>query len=400
MDKLAINGGKPVRDIPIGYGRQYVDEADIAKVTEILRSSFLTTGPEISKLEEKLCKITGAKYAVAVSNGTAALHIACLAAGIKKGDEVITTPMTFAASANCALYCGAKPVFADINPETYNISPESILERITPHTKVVVAVDFTGQAVDLDEIKAICKEHNLILIEDAAHSIGTKYKGKPVGSIADMTCFSFHPVKTVTAGEGGAVLTDSKELYEKLLLFRSHAITRNTCQMVNPTGEKWYYEQVGLGYNYRMTDFQAALLSSQLDKLDLFSRRRKEIVNQYNQAFSRIPEVTVQKEIPESDTTRHLYILRFNLDKLKVSRREIFDALWAENIHCNVHYIPVYYHPYYQRLGYRKGLCPNAETLYEEIVTLPLYYSMTDADVRDIVEAVKKVLSYFKHIKY
>lgn len=396
MDKLAIDGGKPVRDTPIGYGRQYVDEADIAKVTDILRSPFLTTGPEISKLEEKLCNITGAKYAVAVSNGTAALHIACLAAGIKKGDEVITTPMTFAASANCAIYCGARPVFADINPETYNISQASIRENITSHTKAVVAVDFTGQAVELDEIKDICNEHNLILIEDAAHSIGTKYKGKPVGSIANMTCFSFHPVKTVTAGEGGAVLTNSKDLYEKLLLFRSHAITRDPSQMVNPTGEKWYYEQVGLGFNYRITDFQAALLSSQLDKLEMFSSRRKEIVNLYNQAFSQIPEVTVQKEIPESDTTRHLYILRFNLDKLEVSRREIFDALWAENIHCNVHYIPVYYHPYYQSLGYVKGLCPNAESLYEEIVTLPLYYSMTDDDVRDVIEAVKKIISNYR----
>lgn len=396
MDKLAIDGGKPVRNIPLGYGRQYVDEADIANVTEILRSPFLTTGPEISKLEEKLCKITGAKYAVAVSNGTAALHIACLASGIRKGDEVITTPMTFAASANCALYCGARPVFADINPETYNISPASIREKITSHTKAVVAVDFTGQAVELDEIKQICTENNLILIEDAAHSIGTKYKGKPVGSIADMTCFSFHPVKTVTAGEGGAVLTNSKELHEKLLLFRSHAITRDASQMVNPTGEKWYYEQIDLGYNYRMTDFQAALLSSQLNKLDMFSRRRKEIVNQYNRAFSQIPEVTVQKEIPESDTTRHLYILRFNLSQLKVGRREIFDALWAENIHCNVHYIPVYYHPYYQNLGYFKGLCPNAESLYEEIITLPLYYSMTDEDVGDVIEAVKKVIEFYK----
>ena len=396
MDKLAIDGGKPVRETPIGYGRQYVDEADISKVTEILRSPFLTTGPEISKLEEKLCNITGAKYAVVVSNGTAALHIACLTAGIKNGDEVITTPMTFAASANCALYCGARPVFADINPETYNVSPASIREKITSHTKAVVAVDFTGQAVDLDEILKICNEHNLILIEDAAHSIGTKYKGKPVGSIADMTCFSFHPVKTVTAGEGGAVLTNSKELYEKLLLFRSHAITRDASQMDNPTGEKWYYEQIDLGYNYRMTDFQAALLSSQLDKLDMFSRRRKEIVNQYNRAFSQIPEVTVQKEIPESDTTRHLYILRFNLDKLKVSRRKIFDALWAENIHCNVHYIPVYWHPYYQKLGYRKGLCPNAESLYEEIITLPLYYSMTDEDVGDVIAAVKKVIEFYK----
>ena len=396
MDKLAIDGGKPVRNTPIGYGRQYINDDDISAVVEVLRSSFLTTGPEIKKLEDKICKVTGAKYAVVVSNGTAALHIACMAAGVTDGDEVITTPMTFAASANCALYCGAKPVFADINPDTYNISPLSIREKITPNTKAVVAVDFTGQAVELGEIMKICREHNLTLIEDAAHSIGTKYNGKPVGSIADMTCFSFHPVKTVTAGEGGAVTTNSKELYDKLCLFRSHAITRDESMMVHPTGEKWYYEQVDLGYNYRMTDFQAALLSSQLDKLPLFSSRRKEIVMMYDEAFSKIPEVTVQKEIPESDTTRHIYILRFNLKMLKASRREIFDALWAENIHCNVHYIPVYYHPYYQRLGYRKGLCPNAEALYEEIITLPLYYSMTDDDVRGVIEAVKKIITYYR----
>lgn len=396
MDRLAIYGGKPVRDTPIGYGRQYIDDDDIAAVVKVTKSPFLTTGPEIKKLEDKLCRVTGAKYAVVVSNGTAALHIACMAAGVTDGDEVITTPMTFAASANCALYCGAKPVFADINPDTYNVSPSSIREKITPNTKAVVAVDFTGQAVELDEIMNICKEHNLILIEDAAHSIGTKYNGKPVGSIADMTCFSFHPVKTVTAGEGGAVTTNSKELYEKLCLFRSHAITRDENMMVRPTGEKWYYEQIDLGYNYRMTDFQAALLSCQLDKLPLFSSRRKEIVKMYDEAFSKIPEVTVQKEIPESDTTRHIYILRFNLKMLKANRREIFDALWTENIHCNVHYIPVYWHPYYQRLGYRKGLCPNAESLYEEIVTLPLYYSMTDNDVRDVVAAVRKVVEFYK----
>ena len=396
MEPLAVHGGKPVRDTPLGYGRQYVDEDDIARVVDVLRSPYLTTGPEIQKLEKKLCHLTGAKYAVAVSNGTAALHISCLAAGITSGDEVITTPITFAASANCALYCGAKPVFADINPETYNISPEAILEKITEKTKAVVAVDFTGQAVEFDAIRKICDEHNLVLIEDGAHSIGTKYNGKAVGSLADMTIFSFHPVKTVTAGEGGAVLTNSKELYDLLCLFRSHGITRDESLMEHPTGEGWYYEQVALGYNYRMTDFQAALLSSQLDKLEMFSKRRKEIVSAYDAAFSKIPEVSVQKEIPESDTTRHLYILRFYLSMLSATRREIFDALGAENIRCNVHYIPVYYHPYYQRLGYEKGLCPKAESLYEETITLPLFYSMTDEDVSDVIAAVEKVVNYYR----
>ena len=396
MEPLAVHGGKPVRDTPLGYGRQYVDEDDIARVVEVLRSPYLTTGPEIQKLEEKLCHLTGAKYAVAVSNGTAALHIACLAAGITSGDEVITTPITFAASANCALYCGAKPVFADINPETYNISPEAIREKISEKTKAVVAVDFTGQAVEFDAIRKICDEHNLVLIEDGAHSIGTKYNGKAVGSLADMTIFSFHPVKTVTAGEGGAVLTNSKELYDRLCLFRSHGITRDESLMEHPTGEGWYYEQVALGYNYRMTDFQAALLSSQLDKLEMFSKRRKEIVSAYDAAFSKIPEVSVQKEIPESDTTRHLYILRFYLSMLSATRREIFDALSAENIKCNVHYIPVYYHPYYHGLGYERGLCPKAEALYEEMITLPLFYSMTDDDVSDVIAAVEKVVGYYR----
>ena len=396
MEPLAVHGGKPVRDTPLGYGRQYVDEDDIARVVEVLRSPYLTTGPGIQKLEEKLCRLTGAKYAVAVSNGTAALHIACLAAGITSGDEVITTPITFAASANCALYCGANPVFADINPETYNISPEAIRGKITEKTKAVIAVDFTGQAVEFDAIRKICDEHNLVLIEDGAHSIGTKYNGKAVGSLADMTIFSFHPVKTVTAGEGGAVLTNSKELYDRLCLFRSHGITRDESLMEHPTGEGWYYEQVALGYNYRMTDFQAALLSSQLDKLEMFSKRRKEIVSAYDAAFSKIPEVSVQKEIPESDTTRHLYILRFYLSMLSATRREIFEALSAENIKCNVHYIPVYYHPYYQRLGYEKGLCPKAESLYEEMITLPLFYSMTDDDVSDVIAAVEKVVNYYR----
>jgi len=396
MEKLAIHGGVPVRETPLTYGKQYIDEADIEAVANVLRSPLITSGPQIQILEENLCRITSAKYAVAVSNGTAALHVACLAAGIHEGDEVITTPMTFAASANCALYCGAKPVFADIDPETYNISPASIREHITENTKAIVAVDFTGQAVELDEIQQICKEYNLILIEDAAHSLGTTYNGCSVGSIADMTAFSFHPVKTVTGGEGGAVLTNNKELFNKLILFRSHAITRDASQMVHPTGEGWYYEQVDLGYNYRLTDFQAALLSSQLSKLEKFSLRRKEIVKMYDEGFSQIPEVTVQKEIAESDTTRHLYILRFNLNMLNASRREIFDALWAENIHCNVHYIPVYYHPYYQKLGYAKGLCPNAEEVYEEIITMPLYYSMTNDDVHDVIAAVKKVIAHYR----
>ncbi len=396
METLAIHGGTPVRKDKIFYGHQYIDEADMNAVLNVMRSDFLTCGPEIEKLERKLCKFTGAKYAVVVSNGTAALHAACYAAGVSDNDEVITTPITFAASANCALYCGAKPVFADIDYDTYNISPEEIREKVTDRTKVVVAVDYTGQAAALDDIRAICNKNSIVLIEDAAHSIGTRYKGVPVGKIADMTTFSFHPVKTITGGEGGAILTDNKDYYQRLLLFRSHGITRNQELMDEKSEGSWYYQQIDLGYNYRMTDMQAALISSQLDKLDMFKRRRKEIVDRYNAAFSDIPELVIQKEIPESDTARHLYIAQFNLEMLNGSRREIFDALSAENVCCNVHYIPVYYFPYYKSLGYKKGICPNAEKLYERIISLPLYYSMTDEDVESVIAAVKKVINYYK----
>ncbi|MEY8325555.1 UDP-4-amino-4,6-dideoxy-N-acetyl-beta-L-altrosamine transaminase [Lachnospiraceae bacterium 54-11] len=395
MDKPAICGGEPVRDAKIFYGHQYIDDADIQAVVEVLKSDTITCGPKITELEEKLCRITGAKYAVVCSNGTAALHMACMAAGVSEGDEVITTPITFAASANCALYCGAKPVFADINEETYNIDPEMVGKLINSRTKAVVAVDYTGQSAQLDELLDHCRENNLVLIEDGAHVIGTRYKGKCNGSIADMTTLSFHPVKTVTSGEGGAVLTNSEEYYEKLLLYRTHGITKDVAKMENEPDGPWYYEQTTLGMNYRMTDIQAALLISQLDKLPLFIKRRKEIVRTYNEAFSKLPQIIVQKEIPESDTTRHLYILRLNLSKLTIDRRQFFEALAAENICCNVHYIPTYYFPYYQRLGYEKGLCPKAEKLYEEIISLPLYYAMTDKDVQDVICAVTKIANYY-----
>lgn len=396
MEKPAIEGGTPVRDTKLFYGHQYIDEADIKAVTDVLRSDFLTCGPQIGNLEKRLCELTGARYAVACSNGTAALHMACQAAGIGEGDELITTPITFAASANCALYCGARPVFADINPETYNIDPACVKEKITERTKAVVAVDYTGQAVELDPLLEMCHERSITLIEDGAHSIGTLYDGRPVGSIADMTTFSFHPVKTVTGGEGGAVLTNDPKLYQRLKLFQAHGITREPELLQHEAHGSWYYEQIELGMNYRMTDMQAALISSQLDKLPMFSRRRKEIVAKYDQTFSRIPELFVQKEIPESDTTRHLYILRIRPEKLTIDRKQFFEAMTAENICCNVHYIPVYYHPYYEKLGYEKGLCPHAEKLYNEIMSLPLYYSLTDQDVEDVITAVRKLCEYYK----
>lgn len=396
MEKPAIEGGKPVRETPIFYGHQYIDEADIQAVVEVLKSDFLTCGPKIGELEEKLCKLTGAKYAVVCANGTAALHMAAMAAGVGAGDEVITTPITFAASANCALYCGARPVFADINPQTYNVDPASVEAAVTPRTKAVVTVDYTGQSVEIDAIRKICRRHNLILIEDGAHVIGTKYRGAANGSLSDMTTFSFHPVKTVTGGEGGAVLTNDEGLYKKLLLYRAHGITRDESLMEHEVDGPWYYEQIALGFNYRLTDMQAALIISQLDKLQMFSERRKQIVKRYNEAFSEMPELFVQREIPESDTTRHLYILRIVPEKLTIDRRQFFDALSAEKVCCNVHYIPTYYFPYYEKLGYKRGLCPNAEKLYEEIISLPLYYAMSDEDVESVICAVKKIVDYYR----
>ncbi len=396
MEKLAVFGVKPVFEKKIGYGHQYIDDHDIKAVVDVLKSDYLTCGPKITEAENKLCEITGAKYAVLIANGTAALHACIFAAGIGAGDEVITTPITFAASANCALYLGAKPVFADIDPSTYNIDPDSIEKCITDKTKAVVAVDYTGQAVQLDRIREICDRHGLILIEDAAHSLGTKYKGKPVGSIADMTEFSFHPVKTCTAGEGGAITTNNEELYKRLVLFRTHGITRAQDMMNKPSEGVWYYQQIALGYNYRMTDMQAALLSSQLDKLELFGNRRKELVKHYDDAFTEMPEITIQEEIAESDTVRHLYVIQLNLEMLNCSRKEIFDALLAEGVGVNVHYIPLYSFPYYQSLGYKMGTCPNAEKLYERIISIPLYYSLSDDEQNKVVAAIRKVLDYYK----
>lgn len=396
MDKLAILGGQPVRTMPLSYGRQYIDDEDIAAVTETLKSDSLTCGPKITELEEELCQVTGAKYAVAVCNGTAALHLAATAADFGEGDEVIVSSITFAASANCVLYCGARPVFADIDPETYNIDPTAVEKLITPRTRGIVAVDFTGQSVEHEALREICGRHNLILIEDAAHAIGTRYNGRPVGSIADMTCFSFHPVKTVTAGEGGAVTTNDERLYRRLLRLRTHGITRCPEEMEHPTDALWYNEQVELGFNYRMTDFQAALLGSQLGKLSMFVARRKEIVKRYDAAFSEMPELFVQKEIKGSDTARHLYILRLKPELLKCDRRQFFDALHAENIYSQVHYLPVYWHSYYEKLGYGKGLCPNAEKYYAEVCSLPLYYALTDGDVEDVIRAVRKLVAYYR----
>lgn len=396
MEKLAIFGGTPVRDNKIFYGCQWIGEEDIQAMADVLRGPYITCGPKVDEAERKLAEYTGAAHAVICSNGTAALHCACLAAGLGPGDEVITTPMTFAASANCAVYCGAKPVFADIDPETYNIDPESIRARITSRTKAVVAVDFTGQVVKVKEIRAICDEFGLVFIEDAAHSIGSRYNGTPVGSLADMTTFSFHPVKTITCGEGGAILTNNDEFHKKLVLAHTHGITHDESLMEDAPHEGiWYYEQITLGFNYRMTDFQAALLVSQLGKIEAFKKRRQEIVKKYDNAFQNVPGIIVQKEIPESDTCRHLYIIRLDLDKLTCTRRQFFDAMSAENVQCQIHYVPVYWFPFYRHMGYEKGLCPVAEHIYEGILSIPLYPRLTDADTDDVIHAVKKIVAYY-----
>ncbi len=390
-NKLAIHGGKPVRETFLPYGRQSIDDADIQSVVTVLKSDFLTTGPVISKFEEKIADYVGAKYAVAFSNGTAALHGACFAAGINAGDEVITTPMTFAASANCIIYQGATPVFADIDMRTFNIDPNCIKRLICSQTKAIIPVDFTGQPVNLEEIIKVARENSLIVIEDAAHALGAVYKSKKIGAISDMTMFSFHPVKHITSGEGGIITTNNQEYYEKLLQFRSHGITRNQSKF-NGNNDPWYYEMQFLGYNYRLTDFQAALGLSQLQKLDHFLKIRKKYVDIYNEAFSKISQIEVPYQSSEGQSSWHLYMIRLKINSINSSRREIFKALQKENIGVNVHYIPVYYHPYYQKSGYKKGICPNAERLYEEIITLPLFPAMSMKDVEDVIKAVKKVI--------
>lgn len=396
MNTLAINGGKPIRDTYLPYGQQWVDNDDIEEVITVLKSDYLTTGPKVEELEKKVADYIGAKHAVAVSNGTAALHAACFATEIKEGDEVITTPITFAASANCILYQGGTPVFADIDPITYNINPNDIEKKITGKTKAIIPVDFTGQPVDIDKINYIAKKHDLMIIEDAAHSLGAEYKGRRIGSLVDMTTFSFHPVKHITTGEGGMITTNNKEIYEKLKLFRTHGITRDTEILHNKDEGPWYYEQLELGYNYRITDIQCALGISQLNKLDKFLKRRREIVEKYNKYLKDIDGIRIPQQAEFSNSSWHIYVIQVELEKFKVGRKEIFEALKAENIGVNVHYIPVYYHPYYQKLGYKKGLCPNAEKLYERIITLPLFPKMSGEDVEDVVMALDKVLNYYR----
>lgn len=392
---LALYGGQPVRENYLPYATQWIDENDINAVVGVLKSPYLTTGPKVREFEEEFARYVGAKYAVAVSNGTAALHTAVFAAGIGPGDEVITTPMTFAASANCILYQSGIPVFADIDDKTYNIDSDEIRKKITSKTKAIIPVHYTGQPCDMDEIHAIAKEHDLVVIEDAAHALGAQYKGRKIGGLSDMTTFSFHPVKHITTGEGGMVTTNDPDLYQKLLLFRSHGITRDRELMGRDEGP-WYYEMQELGYNYRMTDIQAALGLSQLDKCRRFVELRREYVARYNEAFKNMYELKTPQEEADSFSAWHLYVIRLQTDRLSAGRKEIFTALQAENIGVNVHYIPVYLLPYYRRLGYKRNLCPTAERLYNEIVTLPLFPKMTSEDVEDVIKAVYKVMGHYR----
>jgi perosamine synthetase len=392
QEALAIHGGSPVRKTLLPYGHQSLDEADIQAVVDVLRSDWLTTGPKIGEFEEAFAARVGARYAVSFSSGTAALHGAAYVAGLKEGDEAITSPMTFAATANCVLYTGARPMFADICSDTLNIDIEKATAVVTPRTRAILPVDYAGHPADLDEILTFADQHGLTVIEDACHALGARYRARSVGSIAHMTVFSFHPVKHLTTGEGGMVTTDRADFAENLRRFRNHGISSDARQ--RQTSGQWHYEMVSLGFNYRLTDIACALGLSQLPKLDQNLARRRAIAARYTEAFTRVPGVippTVREGI---EPAWHLYPIRLDLEKLRVNRGETFAALRAENIGVNVHYIPVHLHPYYrERLGYAGGEFPVAESAYKQLISLPMFHGMSDSDVNDVMEAVAKTLT-------
>lgn len=362
-----------------GYGKQNITEEDVQAVVEALKSPYLTCGPKVKEFEQAICAYTGAKYCVAVNSATSALHIAMLALGVKEGDEVITTPITFLASANCARYCNATVKFADIDKDTANIDPEEIKKHITPKTKVIVPVHFAGQSCDMEKIAQIAKEHNLFVVEDAAHAIGSDYKNTKVGScqFSDMTVFSFHPVKTITTAEGGAVTTNSEELYKKLVAYRAHGMHKEGAM-----AQTWEYEMHELGYNYRMTDVQAALGCSQMKKLDEFKKRRREIVDYYNKHLG--AKHLIEKDF--SNACFHLYPI------LVENRKDFYFKAKEKGLNLQVHYIPVHTQPYYREQGYKKGDFQKAEDYYAHCISLPLYPELTDEDLAEIVGRLRELL--------
>jgi len=394
QELLALEGGTPVRKTLLPYGRQSIGEDDIQAVVDVLRSDWLTTGPKVGEFEEAFAARVGAKYAVSFSSGTAALHGAAFAAGLKPGDEAITTPMTFAATANCVLYQGATPVFADVSPDTLNLDPEQVAARITPRTRAILPVDYAGHPADLDAILELAARHGLIVIEDASHALGAEYRQRPTGSIAHMTVFSFHPVKHLATGEGGMVTADRADFAESLRRFRNHGISSDARQ--RQSDGQWFYEMVLLGFNYRLTDIACALGLSQLKKLEANLSRRREIAARYSTAFSALAGVTPPAVRADANPAWHLYPIRLNLEKLTADRSQIFRALRAENIGVNVHYIPVHRHPYYrERFGYRGSEYPIAEDAYERLISLPMFHAMSDQDVEDVITAVGKIMAAF-----
>ena len=391
---LALDGGQPVRNTLLPYGRQSIDEGDIQAVVDVLRSDWLTTGPKVGEFEEAFAARVSAERAVSFTSGTAALHAAAFAAGLKAGDEAITTPLTFAATANCVLYQQATPVFADTCPDTLNIDPEQLDRKITAKTRAVLPVDYAGHPAELASILEIARQHGLIVIEDACHALGAEYDGKRVGSIADMTVFSFHPVKHITTGEGGMVATDNAQFAETLRRFRNHGISSDARQ--RQTAGQWHYEMVLLGLNYRLPDFACALGLSQLTKLDANLTRRRAIAARYAAAFGELPGVIPPAVRSNANPAWHLYPIRLDLDKLTADRRQFFRALRAENIGVNVHYIPVHMHPYYrQTFGYKGGEYPIAERAYEQLISLPMFHGMSDDDIQDVITAVNKVMNHY-----
>jgi perosamine synthetase len=392
---LALHGGTPVRDTLLPYGRHSVDDEDIRAVVETLRSDWLTTGPKIKEFEEAFAAWVGARYAVSFSSGTGALHAAAFTAGIGAGDEAITTPLTFVATANCVLYQGGTPVFADVRSDTLNIDPELVAQRITARTKALLPVDYAGHPADLDELLSVADRYGLTVIEDACHSIGAEYRGRRVGSISNMTVFSFHGVKHLVTGEGGMVTTNNPEFADALRKFRSHGIDSNPFE--RQAQGKWYYEMVQLGYNYRLSDIACALGLQQLSKLESNLVRRREIAARYNQAFRNWPELILPAVLHEALPAWHFYPVRLKLKNLSAGRDEIFRALRAENIGVNVHYIPVHLHPYYkERFGSRAGEFPVTEAAFEALITLPLFQGMGDEDIEDVMRAMQSVVTYYR----